>query len=222
MSSSPARRTGSPVLLLLAMVAWFGVVLGCGVLAGELLQSAERSNGSTPIDSSITSWMVAHRAHGVTAVARLLSVVGSQLVLAPVAAVTVALLLGRRRFVVALFLGAAWAGAIGLYSLTKHFVARMRPPADIRLVHVDSSSFPSGHATQSLATFVLLAALAAVAVARVRSTAAVAVALGLAGGVGWSRVYLGAHWSTDVIAGWLMGAAWVGAVLWLEHRAPRG
>ncbi|MGZ4169805.1 MAG: phosphatase PAP2 family protein [Solirubrobacteraceae bacterium] len=216
-----ARRTWSPALLLIAALAAFGVLLGCGVLAGEALKQAEAPNGSTPFDSSITSWMVAHRDHVLTAVARVLSAIGSQKVLAPLAGIAAVLLLGRRRIVAALFLAVAWGGAIGLYSLTKHFVLRPRPPADIRLMRVGASSFPSGHATQSLATFIALAAVATVALAHVRAAAGIALAIGLGVAVGWSRVYLGVHWSTDVIAGWLIGAAWVSCGLWLSWRAPR-
>jgi undecaprenyl-diphosphatase len=217
----PARRSRSPALLLVAVVAAFAALLGCGVLAGEALKQAEAPNGSTPFDSSITSWMVAHRDHVLTVVARALSAVGSQKVLAPVAAAAAVLLLGRRRIVATLTLAVAWGGAIGLYSLTKHFVLRPRPPADIQLMHVGASSFPSGHATQSLATFVALAALVTVAVVRRRGTAVVVAAVGLAAAVGWSRVYLGVHWTTDVFAGWLLGGAWVSSVLWLSRRAPR-
>jgi undecaprenyl-diphosphatase len=216
-----ARRAWSPGLLLVAVAAAFGVVLGCGVAAGEALKHAEAPNGSTPFDSSITSWMVAHRDAVLTAVARAVSAVGSQKVLAPVAAVGAVLLLGRRRIVATLALAVAWGGALGLYNLIKHFVMRPRPPADIRLIHVTASSFPSGHATQSLATFVALGALVAAAVMHVRATTAVLVAVGLAAAVGWSRVYLGVHWTTDVMAGWSIGAAWVGSVLWLSQRAPQ-
>ena len=53
----PAKGTRSPPFLLVAMVAWFGIVLGCAVAAGELLAQVERPDGSTAIDSSITSWM---------------------------------------------------------------------------------------------------------------------------------------------------------------------
>ena len=200
------------------MVAWFGIVLGCAVAAGELLAQVERPDGSTAIDSSITSWMVAHRAAAVTAVARVLSAVGSQKVLTPVAGVFIVLLLARRRVWPALVFAVAWGGAIGLYSLAKHFVQRPRPPADIHLMSVGASSFPSGHATQSMATYVALATLAGLAIPRVRAVPAVALAVGLAAGVGWSRVYLGVHWTTDVIAGWLIAACWVSLVLWLAGR----
>ena len=200
------------------MVAWFGIVLGCAVAAGELLAQVERPDGSTAIDSSITSWMVAHRAAALTAVARVLSAVGSQKVLTPVAGVFIVLLLARRRVWPALVFAVAWGGAIGLYSLAKHFVQRPRPPADIQLMHVGASSFPSGHATQSLATYVALATLAGLAIPRVRAVPARALAVGLAAGVGWSRVYLGVHWTTDVIAGWLIAAGWVSVVLWLAGR----
>jgi undecaprenyl-diphosphatase len=216
-----ARWRRSPALPFVAVPAAFAVVLGCAVLAGEALKQAETANGSTPLDSSITSWMVAHRDPVLTALARILSAIGSQKVLAPLAGVAAVLLLGRRRMVAALWLAVAWGGAIGLYSLTKHFVLRPRPPAGIRLMTVSSSSFPSGHATQSLATFAALAALAAVALAAVRSVPGIVLAIGLAAAVGWSRVYLGVHWSTDVFAGWLIGAAWVSSVLCLSRRATR-
>jgi undecaprenyl-diphosphatase len=71
-----------------------------------------------------------------------------------------------------------------------------------------STSFPSGHATQSLATFVALALALAVWWPRAARPLRV-IAVALAVGVGWSRVYLGVHWATDVIAGWLLAAAWV-------------
>lgn len=197
----------------------FALILGCAVGIGELLELGERPDGSTAFDSSVTSWMVAHRTSALTTVARGLSTIGSQAVLIPVVAVVFAALLIRRRIVLAGLLIAAWGGAILLYNLTKHFVGRPRPPANIWLTSVGkSTSFPSGHATQSLATFVALALVGAAFLSHARWPGKV-LALLLAAGVGWSRVYLGVHWSTDVAAGWLIAAAWVMAAAWLAARA---
>jgi membrane-associated phospholipid phosphatase len=214
-----ARRITTPTLLGVAMLLGFAVVLGCAIASGELLRLAERPGGATAIDSSITSWAVAHRTPALTTVARLFSTVGSQTVLIPLTAITTVALLASRRFALSVLLLAAWGGAIGLYSLTKHFVHRMRPPADIWLTDVGrSTSFPSGHATQSLATFLAIVVVGAVCLPNARWPGRV-IAVILAIGVGWSRVYLGVHWATDVGAGWLIAAAWLTVVLSLARPA---
>ena len=205
--------------LLVAIFGWFGVVLVCAVVCGHLLAHAERPNGSTAFDGSITSWMVRHRSSGWTALARGLSTVGSQVVLTPATAIVAAALLVRRRFVQAGLLIAAWGGALLLYNLTKDLVQRPRPPSSIWLTNVGkTTSFPSGHATQSLATFAALALVTAAWTSRAARPGGV-LALVLAAGVGWSRVYLGVHWTTDVLAGWLIAAAWVAIVVWLAGVA---
>jgi membrane-associated phospholipid phosphatase len=198
--------------------ASFVAVLLVTVGAGKLLALVQRPDGSTGFDSSITNWVVGHRTDTLTNVAKFLSAIGSQKVLTPlVLVVAVALLLGRRsRLCVSLLV--IWGAAIGLYSLAKHFVGRPRPPMDIWLTHAGASSFPSGHAVQSLSTFVVLALVAAAFFGR-SPRLGIAVAVMLALGVGWSRVYLGVHWTTDVIAGWLAAATWTTAA-WLAAWKP--
>ncbi len=214
------RWITTPTRLLVAILVCFAVTLACGIAVGELLKLAERPGGATAIDSSITSWLVAHRTHALTSVARLLSTLGSQAVLIPVVAVVTVILLGRRMFVLAGLLVVTWAGAIGLYSLIKDVVDRMRPPRHIWLTQVGPTpSFPSGHATQSMATFIALAVVGAVLLPRSRRPARV-IAIALALGVGWSRAYLGVHWATDVAAGWLIAAAWLMIVVWAAGRTP--
>lgn len=209
-----ARHTTTPVLLVALLSLAFAVLLGLAVASGELLELAERPDGSTAFDSSITSWVVAHRTGGLTTVARVLSTIGSQTVLVPVSAIVLVLLLRRRHLAPAGLLVACWGGALALYSLTKLFVHRQRPPSDMWLIKVVGTSFPSGHATQSLATFVALGLVSVFLLPRGR-LGAVVVAIVLAAGVGWSRVYLGVHWTTDVAAGWVFAGVWVAVVLCL-------
>ena len=214
---SLAGRITTPAGFLAAVGAGFCLVLGCAIAAGELLAGRERADGSTSLDSSVTSWMVEHRARGVTALGRALSLIGSQEVLLPVVLTVAGALLWRRRLAIAALLIVAWAPPIGLYHFTKLVVGRHRPPKELWLTHATGASFPSGHATQSLSAFVALALVAAAARPPARPPALV-LAVILAAGVGCSRVYLGVHWATDVLAGWLVAAAWIAFVLWL--RAP--
>jgi membrane-associated phospholipid phosphatase len=217
-------------MLLSVLPACFGLLLGCAIAAGELLALAERPNGSTAFDSSITSWMVVHRTHDVTTVAGVFSTWGGQTVVGRVVGIAAAAVLWRRELASAAFLIAAWGGATLLYNLTKHFVGRPRPPSSIWLTNVGrSTSFPSGHATQSLATWLAVALVTAVSLRRTQWPAIV-LAVILAAGVGWSRVYLCVHWTTDVLAGWLIATAWIGILTELlpaarsierQRRRPR-
>jgi undecaprenyl-diphosphatase len=199
-----------------AVALSFAAVLGATIGAGELLELAERPDGSTAFDRSVTSWFVDHRASWLTTVARALSTIGSQKVLIPLVAVVAIVLVARRTLRPAVLLVVIWAGAIELYTLAKHVVDRPRPPMHLWLTSAASTAFPSGHAMQSLSTFAALALVAAVVVSTPRRPA-LAVAAVIAAGVGCSRVYLGVHWATDVLAGWLAAACWVALVAGLAH-----
>jgi Membrane-associated phospholipid phosphatase len=89
------------------------------------------------------------------------------------------------------------------------FFDRERPDAALRAVEVMNPSFPSGHAMLSAVVFLTIGVLSAHFARQKRvklyvvSAAAVATLL-----VGLTRIYLGVHWPSDVLAGWSLGAAW--------------
>lgn len=105
-----------------------------------------------------------------------------------------------------------------LVSVFKAVFDRARPEVVDHLTHATSSSFPSGHASAATLTYLTLGLMIASAQDRRRTRAFVVVsALSIALLVGFSRVYLGVHWPSDVVAGWSFGAAWAIA-WWLAAR----
>ena len=96
-------------MLAAAVALSFAVVLAATIGVGELLAKAERPDGSTGFDRSITSWFVDHRASWLTTVARALSTIGSQKVLIPLVAVVAIVLVVRRALKPALLLVVLWA-----------------------------------------------------------------------------------------------------------------
>jgi len=140
--------------------------------------------------------------------ARDITALGGFTVLTLLVAVSVALLwLHRRRLQALIFLAAVFLGQ-ALAQFTKHLVGRDRPDLVPHLDQVYSASFPSGHSAMSPIVYLTLAGiLAAGEPNRAAKTLLVAVAAALVLAVGASRVYLGVHWPTDVLAGWAMGTA---------------
>ncbi|MBI2120089.1 MAG: phosphatase PAP2 family protein [Parcubacteria group bacterium] len=108
-----------------------------------------------------------------------------------------------------LFLGTIFGGAVFLF-LFKFLIHRPRPTLFEPLVVENSFSFPSGHALLAVAFYGLIAYLAASA-ARTRKTRSLLFILWLllALGIGFSRLYLGVHYPTDVLAGYLAGFVWL-------------
>lgn len=107
-------------------------------------------------------------------------------------------------------------GAQACSEALKAVYARPRPELVPHGSIVYSSSFPSGHSTLSAAVWLTLAVVLAGLTRRADSKALIfAVAVLVLVGVGASRVYLGVHWPSDVLAGWSLGAGWafVGWVL---------
>lgn len=121
----------------------------------------------------------------------------------------IGLLLILRRFGPAMFvLLSVWFGWLVSHAL-KRFYDRPRPDLVEHLDTVHTASFPSGHAMMSTVIYLTLAALVVRFFDDMRVRAyVICVAVVISGLVGISRIYLGVHWPSDVIAGWALGAAW--------------
>ncbi len=129
------------------------------------------------------------------------------------ASACVYLMLTQRRRI-AVFVLAAIGGGEAVSTVLKLFYQRPRPDLVPHGMEVFTASFPSGHAMMSAIAYLTLATLLA-RIERSRRVSILVIALGVAMtvSVGISRVYLGVHWPSDVLAGWCVGAAWA-ALCW--------
>ena len=153
---------------------------------------------------------------------------GSTAVLALLTVLTTGYLLVAGKVVGAGLTPISVGGAALVMSAFKEIFERPRPDVVPHLVEVSSASFPSGHSMVSTAAYLTLAVLIAETSERRVGVYVVAVAALLCVLIGLSRVYLGVHWPTDVLAGWCAGAAWAMAC-WLvtyplagRQRSSRG
>lgn len=140
--------------------------------------------------------------------ARDLTALGGFTVLSLLVVLGVAMLLLHRRRLQAAVLAIAVVAGQAAAELAKHLVGRDRPDLVPHLDQVYSSSFPSGHSAMSpIVYFTLASILAAGEPSRAAKTLLLGAAALLVLAIGASRVYLGVHWPTDVLAGWAMGTA---------------
>jgi len=189
------------------------VLLGWGV--GELWNSIVGS-----VELNAARDVAAQRSVALTEVARVVTWAGSAFLLVPLALIACLVLAraGWRRE--ALAVGLSLGGAVLISDWVKLLVSRPRPPVE-HLQAVTGSSFPSGHATQASAfwlslVFVMPAAGASPRATRMAAGAALLIVLAVAA----SRVYLGVHYPSDVVAGMLLGAGWA-TYVWRCLREPQ-
>ena len=186
------------VRLLAGLAVFILAGWGAGALWSSLSISAELD---------LMHEVVAQRSAAATSIARIVTWAGSAFVLVPLALLSCLALVraGMRPQAVAVAL--SLGGAMLISDIVKQLVARPRPPVE-HLQAVSGYSFPSGHATQASAFWFSLvlavrvrAAPATLRLAGAGATLVVAV-------VALSRVYLGVHYPSDVLAGVLLGSGW--------------
>lgn len=219
MSLGFIRRNSTSVLTLARReIAPIAVVMAVGALLLTFRHIAEEvGEGDTHAFDAAIIYALRQNGHPnlpigpwwVTTAATDVTSLGSISVLAIIVLLVSGLVLSLRRVREAAFLLLASGGGMAITTLLKDAFQRDRPPVVLHIVPAMNSSFPSGHATLSATVFLTLGVLIAhfTPKRRVRVYALTAAVL-LALTVGASRVYLGVHWPTDVIAGWCVGSAW--------------
>lgn len=168
-------------------------------------------------DVQVLEAIAANRSPTLTTIAQVVSDAGSFALLAPLA-VAFVLLRRWKRPADDIALVVIAAGSAALPSVVKLIVARPRPTIE-HLTHLTSLSFPSEHTTQAAAIYLTIAILLSRALNRGWRELVIGLAVAIALAVAWSRVYLGVHYPTDVIAGLLLGWSW--ALLVFHWARPK-
>jgi undecaprenyl-diphosphatase len=202
MSSGPTvRRPVWPVAarLLVGLLALVPTAWATGELWVASVGTAE---------SDFMRTLASGRQQGLIELARLVTWMGSLWLLVPLGLVCCLLLARAGLLIEAVALAVGLAGAIVIADVTKALTSRPRPPVE-HLQKVGSSGFPSSHATQASAFWLSL--VLAIRFARMRRRIVVAASAGtvvVVAAVAWSRVYLGVHYPSDVVAGVALGSGW--------------
>ena len=200
-------------MLFLTLAASFGFVVVAWLVAAGRTEAVDRSlmlltrNPADPDDALGPAWFEEMLAEITALGGYTILVIVSGLVL-------IALLLMRQRQA-AVFLAISLVGGSIVSSLLKALFARPRPDLVEHLDQTFTSSFPSAHAMVATLAYLTLATVCVRFLVQHSSRVFVLVAaVLLAIAIGASRVYLGVHWPSDVLAGWFAGAAWAG-LAWL-------
>lgn len=202
------------------VVVGFALALGVSILLGELVDGPLAQPVLDGFDRPLVRWFLDRRSDGLTTTMRAITTLGGTIVaLVLLTAGTLTSYAVTRSLRWLAFFAGVMGGGLQMAAIVKPIVGRARPMLD-PVYLVSSDAWPSGHAAVGAVCWGALAFLGA----RRAKSRGVATTFWLIGGilialVGISRVYLGVHWPTDVLAGWALGAFWV-TVVALATRPP--
>jgi undecaprenyl-diphosphatase len=184
-------------------MAFLVCLVGFGLIAWQVSQP-----GIPPLDTATTAFLHGLASPTLDAVMNAATFVGSSPMLAAVVGLAVVLLLARRRRAEAVFIVVAFVGTLVLNDGLKSLFQRPRPGFDWAEVWPETG-FPSGHSMDSFVVYLAIALVIWRLAGRRMGIVASVLALGVTISVGISRIYLGAHWLSDVIGGYLAAMLWL-------------
>src|SRR3954452_14580878 len=197
------------------------VAAGLFALQATVVDAVADPDGLSVADPPTLAWFVEHRTPAATVFFQAVALVGGSAGMAVLAALAAAVLLVRRRRRAALVVIVAAAVAELLNGGLKDLYQRLRPPAATRLGPETNYSLPSGHALVSIVVIGIIAAVVVVTARRQATRVAVLAAAAVAvAAIGVCRLYLGVHWLTDVLDGWLVGGTWLALCVTVLVRTP--
>ncbi|MCB1290225.1 MAG: phosphatase PAP2 family protein [Mycobacterium sp.] len=209
-------RLGRDWSAVLALMAGLVSVMVFAVGFTALLDDALEGDGFARIDEPAAQWLATHREGWLNNSLTLITHLGDAPTQALWLTIVCAVAAWRAHSWLPVILGLV--GGVGIaviIATSKTLVGRQRPDPPFALVNSHGFSFPSGHAAGAAAVGLLSAWMLCRWVVRpwAGQVAVWALTLAVVGLIGFSRLYLGVHFVTDVLAGWLLGAAWAGAVV---------
>lgn len=203
---APVRHFAARSVVGLAVVVALGVAFGILLLLVRF-HWGPLQNADTHADNGVNAYVSRHKA--LVGVFQSISSLGGPLTLTVLTILAVILMLIRRRPRLALYLAVAGIGAALLDPSLKMLVGRLRPVVHLPVASAPGNSFPSGHALGSMIVYGALLLVFLPAVGRRWRPVLIGLAALIVFAIGFSRVGLGVHYISDVIGGWLLGAAWV-------------
>lgn len=215
------RRFGRPYAAMwITLVVGAGVVIGLTLMGAEVYENVVERDGLAGLDLPALELAKDLRTPGLNSAVTAFTDIGGVIGMPILASILTAWLavVSRSWQPLILVAGAAAVSVIAT-SVGKKLVGRARPDhADAVPPYESSPSFPSGHTLNTTVVIGVLVYLVCLQLSHLWvRIAAISAGVLFAGAMGLSRVFLGHHWLTDVVAAWLLGLAWLGVVI-VAHR----
>ncbi len=196
------------------------MLLGFWIFA-EIAEDIEPNSALLARDHAVTNWFHAHATSGLTTAAHVITTFGSVAFLSTVSLGVIGLLTWQEAWNRLIIFASGMIGGSLLNILLKHFFHRQRPILENPLVTLSSYGFPSGHTMGATILYGLLVLLTFASWRRwSRRLLSVLLAGLFVAAIGLTRIYLGAHFMTDVLAAFAAGAVWL-AFCWSAGESLR-